>query len=86
MKPSGVEARIRVLILARVPRSGVLGAFLNPVADKESNTRGNLFLVRAFVFLLRRKAVSFLCPYFGYSSYHLNILFSLKYLSPTTRK
>lgn len=84
MKPSGVEVKIRVL--ARVPRSGVLGAFLNPVADKESNTRGNLFLARAFVFLLRRKAVSFLCPYFGYSSYHLNILFSLTYLSPTTRK
>lgn len=84
MKPSGVEVKIRVL--ARVPRSGVLGAFFNPVADKESNTRGNLFLARAFVFLLRRKAVSFLCPYFGYSSYHLNILFSLTYLSPTTRK
>lgn len=53
--------------MARVPRSGVLGALLNPVADKESNTRGNLFVARAFVFLLRRKAISFLRPYSGYS-------------------
>lgn len=50
MKPSWVDVRIRVLILARVPRSGVLGAFLNPVADKESNTRGNLFFCKGICF------------------------------------